>query len=125
MTTKSPDLNLLPIVVALYDQLSVSRAAEHLGMSQPSVSKALRRLRESFGDPLFLRSSRGLVPPPRAHAIVGAARAHLEDLQAELRRSECFNPAASTRERCNWPANILFFQLGPRITYPTGRPITV
>ena len=97
MTTKSPDLNLLPIVVALYDQLSVSRAAQHLRMSQPSVSKALRRLRESFGDPLFVRSSGGLVPTPRAHAIVGAARAHLEELQAELRRSECFNPAASTR----------------------------
>ena len=45
MTTKSPDLNLLPIVVALYDQLSVSRAAQHLRMSQPSVSKALRRYR--------------------------------------------------------------------------------
>ena len=38
----TPDLNLLPIAVALYDDLSVSRAARRLGMSQPAVSKALR-----------------------------------------------------------------------------------
>ena len=97
MTGKFPDLNLLPIVVSLYDELSVSRAAQQLGMSQPSVSKALRRLREAFGDPLFVRSTGGLVPTPRAHAIVGAARAHLQDLQADLRQHECFNPATSTR----------------------------
>lgn len=97
MTANFPDLNLLPIVVALYDELSVSRAAQQLGMSQPSVSKALRRLREAFGDPLFVRSAGGLVPTPRAHAIVGAARVHLQDLQSDLRRQEGFNPGSSTR----------------------------
>jgi DNA-binding transcriptional LysR family regulator len=97
VTAKLPDLNLLPIVVALYDELSVSRAAQHLGMSQPTVSKALRRLREAFGDPLFVRSAAGLVPTPRAHAIVGAARVHLQDLQSELRRHEAFRPEDSTR----------------------------
>ena len=55
MATKSPDLNLLPIAFALYDELSVSRAARLLGMSQPAVSMALRRMREAFDDPLFIR----------------------------------------------------------------------
>jgi DNA-binding transcriptional LysR family regulator len=92
-----PDLNLLPIAVALYDELSVSRAARLLGMSQPAVSKALRRLRETFDDPLFLRGSTGIVPTPRAHAIVRAARPHLQHLQEDLLKGERFDPATSTR----------------------------
>ena len=38
MATRTLDLNLLPIAFALYDELSVSRAARVLGMSQPAVS---------------------------------------------------------------------------------------
>jgi len=94
---KAPDLNLLPIAVALYDELSVSRAARQLGMSQPAVSKALRRLRETFDDPLFVRGPNGIVPTPRAHAIVRAARLHLEHLQEDLLKGERFDPATSTR----------------------------
>jgi len=94
---KGPVLGLLPIAVALYDELSVSRAARRLGMSQPAVSKSLARLREAFNDPLFVRSPRGIVPTPRAHAIVDAARAHLQYLQEDLLKAERFDPAASTR----------------------------
>jgi DNA-binding transcriptional LysR family regulator len=94
---KNPDLNLLPIVIALYDELSVSRAARQLGMSQPAVSKALRRLRETFDDALFVRGPSGIVPTPRAHAIVGAARPHLQHLREDLLKGECFDPATSTR----------------------------
>ena len=97
MAPKTPDLNLLPIVIALYDELSVSRAARQLGMSQPAVSKALRRLRESFEDPLFVRGPSGIVPTPRAHAIVRAARPHLQRLQEDLLKGEQFDPATSTR----------------------------
>jgi DNA-binding transcriptional LysR family regulator len=97
VATKTPDLNLLPIAVALYDELNVSRAARQLGMSQPAVSKALRRLRETFDDPLFVRGPSGIVPTPRAHAIVRAARPHLQHLQEDLLKGERFDPAASTR----------------------------
>jgi DNA-binding transcriptional LysR family regulator len=97
MPAKPPDLNLLPIIVALYDELSVSGAGKRLGMSQPSVSKALRRLRESFDDPLFVRGPHGLVPTPRAHAIVRAARPHLTHLQDDLSKEEGFDPATSTQ----------------------------
>ena len=97
MALKHPDLNLLPIAVALYEQLSVSRAARQLGMSQPAVSKALRRLRETFDDALFVRGPNGIVPTPRAHAIVRAARPHLQQLQADLLKGEIFDPATSTR----------------------------
>jgi DNA-binding transcriptional LysR family regulator len=97
LAPKIPDLNLLPIVVALYDELSVSRAARQLGMSQPAVSKALRRLRETFGDTLFVRGSSGLVPTPRAHAIVRTARPHLLHLREDLLKGEHFDPSTSTR----------------------------
>jgi DNA-binding transcriptional LysR family regulator len=97
VATRTPDLNLLPIAVALYDELSVSRAARQLGMSQPAVSKALRRLREAFGDPLFVRGPSGIVPTPRAHAIVRAARPHLNHLREDLVKNEHFEPDTSTR----------------------------
>jgi DNA-binding transcriptional LysR family regulator len=94
---RNPDLNLLPIAIALYDELSVSRAAKQLGMSQPAVSKALRRLRETFDDPLFVRAPSGIVPTPRAHAIVGAARPHLQQLGEDLFKGEQFDPTTSSR----------------------------
>ena len=97
MAPKNPDLNLLPIAVALYDELSVSRAARRLGMSQPAVSKALRRLRDTFDDALFVRGPNGIVPTPRAHAIVRVARPHLQHLQEDLLKGERFDPATSTR----------------------------
>ena len=97
MAPKHPDLNLLPIVVALYDELSVSRAARQLAMSQPAVSKALRRLRETFDDALFVRGTSGIVPTPRAHAIVRTARPHLQHLREDLLKGERFDPATSTR----------------------------
>jgi DNA-binding transcriptional LysR family regulator len=92
-----PDLNLLPIAVALYDELNVTRAAQKLGMSQPAVSKALRRLRAAFDDPLFVRGSTGLVATPRVHAIVRSARSHLQHLESNLLDDEPFDPSTSTK----------------------------
>jgi len=91
------DLNLLPIAVALYDELSVSRAARRLGVSQPAVSRALRRLRDAFDDPLFVRRPSGIAPTPRAHALVQAIRPDLDRLQRDLASDEHFDPATSTR----------------------------
>ena len=97
LAERIPDLNLLPIAVALYEELSVSRVARKLGMSQPAVSKALRRLRETFDDPLFVRGPSGIVPTPRAHEIVRVARPHLKLLQEDLLKEERFDAGSSTR----------------------------
>ena len=97
MATKTPDLNLLPIAFALYDELSVSRAARVLGMSQPAVSMALRRMRETFDDPLFIRVPTGITPTPRAHALIRLARPLVARLQEDLLKGEAFDPATSTR----------------------------
>ena len=50
------DLNLMRLLVALYEEKSVTRAARRLGISQPSVSNGLRKLRAQLGDHLFVRS---------------------------------------------------------------------
>jgi len=63
------DLNLLKVFEALYEESSASRAALRLGVSQPAVSAALRRLREVYGDALFARTGRGLAPTSRANQL--------------------------------------------------------
>ena len=97
MAANSFDLNLLPIAFALYDELSVSRAARLLGMCQPAVSMALRRMRETFDDPLFIRVPGGIAPTPHAHAIIEAARAPIARLQQDLLKGQPFDPLISTR----------------------------
>lgn len=68
------DLNLLPPLEALLRHRSVTRAAAEVGMSQPAMSRALGRLRQSFGDPLLLRGSGGLLLTPTAEALLPALR---------------------------------------------------
>src|SRR5437762_13876022 len=91
------DLNLLPIALALYDELNVSRAAQALGMSQPAVSMALGKMRATFNDPLFVRAPRGITPTPRAHALIAVARPLVSQLRQGLLAEETFNPGLSTR----------------------------
>ncbi len=76
------DLNLLVALRALLRERSVTRAAEVVGLSQPAMSHALKRLREEFGDPLLVRSGRGMVLTPRGEEM-------LEPLEQALRQVEC------------------------------------
>jgi DNA-binding transcriptional LysR family regulator len=92
------DLNLLPVVLAIAEERSVSRAAERLGWSQPKVSIALNKLRAALGDPLFIRSSHGMAPTPRALALVAPTRDILARVKTEVLASAAFDPA-STRRR--------------------------
>lgn len=66
-------------------------------MSQPAVSMALRKLREHFGDPLFVRAARGVAPTPRAHALVKASRPLMSRLEQDLLAEHTFDAARSTR----------------------------
>ncbi|WP_298284784.1 LysR family transcriptional regulator [Acidocella sp.] len=89
---KNADLNLLKTLNALLVTRSVTRTAEQLSLTQPAVSGMLARLRETFGDPLFIRTQRGVVPTPRAEALAAPLRQALNDLQALL-TPEGFEPA--------------------------------
>lgn len=90
------DLNLIPYLVAMEDTRNVSRAADQLGVSQPRVSTALGRLREYFDDPLFVRTSKGMEPTPRALAILPAARDALLRIEKGMLDVQDFDPATST-----------------------------
>lgn len=61
-----PDLNLLVTLDVLLQEGSVAGAARRLRLSPSAMSRALARLRAATGDPLLVRSGRGLVPTPRA-----------------------------------------------------------
>lgn len=91
MNLKRVDLNLLVALDALLDERNVTRAADRLAMSQPALSNALRRMRSLFGDPLFLRGQRGLVPTPRAMALAGPLKELLSNADA-LVRPQAFDP---------------------------------
>ena len=62
MNIKRIDLNLLVYLNTLLKERSVSRAAEKLGITQPAMSNALRRLRDLLGDPVLVRTSSGMTP---------------------------------------------------------------
>ncbi len=91
---RSLDLNLLKTFVALLDEGSVTRAADRLGLTQPAVSGMLGRLRDSFDDPLFVRTRRGILPTTRANALAGPIRQILSEVEALLQPS-VFDPATA------------------------------
>lgn len=93
----SLDLNLLSALDALLQEGSVVGAAARLHLTPPAMSRALGRLREVTGDPLFVRAGRGLVPTPRAEALRARAHAALDEVQSLLRPPVPTRPAALRR----------------------------
>ena len=92
------DLNLLVVFHRLVHDGRVSRVAESLGLSQPAVSNALRRLRDALGDELFVRSPTGMAPTPYALQLAEPVAQALRVLQGALNVRASFDPATS--ERC-------------------------
>lgn len=92
------DMNLLPVVLAVAEERSVSRAAQRLGWSQPKVSIALNKLRVSLGDPLFIRTSHGMEPTPRALSLIAPTKDILERVKSNVLLNENFDPATTTRK---------------------------
>ena len=86
------DLNLLRVFDAVMAERSLTRAAQKLALTQPAVSNALRRLRETLGDELVRRTSAGMEPTPRAQALWPVVRTMLGQLEAALVPEE-FVPA--------------------------------
>ncbi|MGP1681975.1 MAG: LysR family transcriptional regulator, partial [Giesbergeria sp.] len=85
------DLNLLRVFDAVMAERSLTRAARKLALTQPAVSNALRRLRETLDDELLHRSGSGMEPTPRAQALWPVVQAALAQLEGAL-SPEHFDP---------------------------------
>ena len=60
------DINLYPLFIAIYEQKSISKAAQILSITQSAASHALQRLRSHLKDDLFVRSGSQMLPTPFA-----------------------------------------------------------
>jgi len=78
---------------ALLAEHNVTRAAQRLHLSQPSVSVQLARLREAFGDPLLLPGPRGMRPTARADALRGPLHEALQALRSAIAGAGPFDPS--------------------------------
>jgi DNA-binding transcriptional LysR family regulator len=88
---RSLDLNLLVALDALLTERNVTRAAARLHLSQSSTSAALARLREAFGDPLLLRTARGMLPTLRGAALADPVRQVLAEIERMVSAASSFD----------------------------------
>ena len=96
MNFRTLDLNLLRVFDAVMAEGNITRAAERLAMTQPAVSNALRRLKDSLGDELLIRMPAGVRPTAFAEALWPQVRESLGQLQQALEPAD-YDPLAQTR----------------------------
>ncbi|WP_282338573.1 MULTISPECIES: LysR family transcriptional regulator [Pseudomonas] len=97
MNLSKVDLNLFIVFDAIYSEANLTRAGQIVGITQPAVSNALARLRETFNDPLFVRTAQGMVPTPMAQNIIGPVRNALQLLRVSVQESRIFNPQQANK----------------------------
>lgn len=91
------DLNLLVVFDLLYQEQNTQRVALRIGITQPAVSHALKRLRHLLDDELFERTSQGLQPTPRASQLHPGIADALAKMNNTLNLHDVFHPALSER----------------------------
>lgn len=82
------DLNSLLTFLLIYNEHSVSRAAQRLNISQPAVSNTLAKLRIYFSDPLFVRDANRLIPTSRARHLAHELKPAFMRIQLALGHSQ-------------------------------------
>lgn len=91
------DLNLLRVFCVIYREGNLTQAAQALNLTQPTLSHALGRLRRHFGDDLFVRKGRGLVPTVRSDELYALCGNEIGNLERVWQIDEAFSPSESTR----------------------------
>lgn len=97
MQLRDVDLNLLVVFNQLLIDKRVSTVADTLGLTQPAVSNALKRLRAVMKDELFLRTSRGMEPTPLAQQMAEPVAYALGAIHGALNQQATYDPTSSTR----------------------------
>lgn len=91
------DLNLLRVFLTIWDVRNLTVAGQRLSLTQPAVSHALRRLREAFDDPLFVRVTNGMVPTEAATRLHPSLSEAFQIIQRAVQDIERFDPATARR----------------------------
>lgn len=91
------DLKDLEILDAVYKTRHISRASDKVGLSQPSISIRLGRLREHFRDPLFVRTSSGMHPTPKLETLMPSVHQSLSLLDGSILEQSIFDARRSDR----------------------------
>lgn len=129
---KDLDLNLLLIFHELMVERHVSTVAEKLGMTQPGISNALKRLRGHLDDDLFVRTARGMEPTALALSLDRPVALALESISQTLNQKPVFDPMTSEHRFCLGMTDIgeIYFlprlmerlaQVAPGVTLQTVR----
>jgi DNA-binding transcriptional LysR family regulator len=93
----APDMNLVVILDALLEERSVTGAARRLGVTPSAVSHTLKRLRQELGDPLLVRTRRGMSPTLRAEELRAPIRRGLELIGDAIQQGGRFDPRTARR----------------------------
>ena len=97
MNLSNIDLNLFIIFDAIYTEGNLTRAGQIIGITQPAASNALARLRNTFNDPLFIRTAQGMVPTPLAQNIISPVRDALQLLRTSVHDSRIFDVTQASK----------------------------
>ncbi|WP_397474902.1 LysR family transcriptional regulator [Pusillimonas sp.] len=97
MNIKTVDLNLFLVFRAVYTMRNVTKAGDYLNLTQSAVSNALKRLRERFDDPLFVRTPEGMEPTPLADELISLVEEGLEKLTQAVDKAQRFDAPTSAR----------------------------
>ena len=109
------DLNLLPVLLVMIEERNVTRAAERLGITQPALSNALNRLRETLNDPLFIRERYGMRPTPKAEQLAQVVGTALSSIDKVILGQQDFDPLHATRLFTLAPNSYVEFIMMPAI----------
>ncbi|MGW6934186.1 LysR family transcriptional regulator [Lentzea sp. NPDC054927] len=121
MAEKLTDLDLLATFLEIYRGGSITAAATRRGLTQPAVSGQLARLERDLGEPLFIRSSRGVTATPRADDLARRVGPHVDQLRSALDPA----PALEGTVRIGGAAEFMTTRGMPALTPLTQRGIRV
>src|SRR5258708_18697570 len=97
MGTTQIDIYGLECLRLVVNERSVTKAADKLGISQPSMSNVIARLRRVTGDQLIVRHADGMGATPLAEALVETGGAFFDRLRILATQHQKFYPKTTTR----------------------------
>ncbi len=89
------DLNLITTFILVAEYQSYTKAANHLGLTQPAVSSAIKRLETEVGKTLFIKRGRGIEPSPYAYQLIGHFRHALDTIESAINQTDTFTVSIS------------------------------